>query len=132
MATAESGRIVQEPPGSSSGGLPGSLPCKGVGPEHRRRRVRLPVQLLQEYPELDVERLRQLVGRAGSSGDRRVEPIRPKSASELVALVEAGILSKAEAAVPCSSRLRRARRGELRAGKRREDEMAATWMNHVS
>jgi ribosomal 50S subunit-associated protein YjgA (DUF615 family) len=55
------------------------------------------VQLLQEYRELDVDRLRQLVEHGRKSRRSSAEPKRPKSASELLALVETGVLSSAEA-----------------------------------
>jgi hypothetical protein len=57
------------------------------------------MRLLADHPELNVDQLRALVER-GPSGTRRsrsVERIRPRHTGELVALVEAGLLSKAEA-----------------------------------
>ena len=54
-------------------------------------------QLLQEHPEVDVDRLRELIEGGGRKRRPAAELIRPKSAGELVALVEAGILTKAEA-----------------------------------
>jgi ribosomal 50S subunit-associated protein YjgA (DUF615 family) len=52
-------------------------------------------QLLVDFPELDVDRLRALVESNGRR--RRVEPIRPRTASEVVALLEAKVVTRAEA-----------------------------------
>jgi hypothetical protein len=52
-------------------------------------------QLLVDLPELDVDRLRAL---AESNGRRRrAEPIRPRTATEVVALLEAKVVTRAEA-----------------------------------
>jgi hypothetical protein len=52
-------------------------------------------QLLADFPELDVDRLRALVESNGRR--RRAEPIRPRTATEVVALLEAKVVTRAEA-----------------------------------
>jgi hypothetical protein len=55
--------------------------------------------LLAEYPELSVQRLRQLAESERNGGRRRqrVEPVRPRTTREVVALVEAKVITRAEA-----------------------------------
>jgi hypothetical protein len=53
-------------------------------------------QLLADFPELDVDRLRALVQSPGGRR-RRVELVRPRSYAEITAAVEAGWLTKNEA-----------------------------------
>ena len=62
-----------------------------------RQRFEAVVRLLADHPELDVERVRGLVERPAPARRARRELIAPRSAAELVSLVQAGLLSKAEA-----------------------------------
>src|SRR5438093_10288130 len=56
------------------------------------------VQLLSDHPELTVAKLRELVeSQANGRGRVRVEPIRPRSSAEVVALLEAKVISRVEA-----------------------------------
>ncbi len=54
------------------------------------------MQLLGEHPELDVDQVRAMVEQPPSRR-RPAEPIRPRTAGDLVALVQAGVITKAEA-----------------------------------
>lgn len=60
------------------------------------RRFEAVMRLLGEHPDLDVEQLRAAV-EAPARRRPRPDPIRPKTAGELVALVEAGVITEAEA-----------------------------------
>lgn len=59
-------------------------------------RFRIIAQLLTEYPDLDVDRVRSLL-ESPAGRRRRAEPIRARSWSEITAAVEAGWLTKNEA-----------------------------------
>lgn len=60
------------------------------------KRFEAVMRLLGEHPDLDVEQLRAVV-EAPARRRPRPEPVRPRTAGELVALVEAGVITKAEA-----------------------------------
>jgi hypothetical protein len=60
------------------------------------KRFEAVMRLLGEHPDLDVEQLRSAV-EAPARRRPRPEPIRPKTAGELVALVDAGVITKTEA-----------------------------------
>jgi hypothetical protein len=55
--------------------------------------------LLAEHPELTPERLRQLADaeRNGAGRRTRAEAVRPKTTGEVVVLVEAKVITRAEA-----------------------------------
>ena len=53
-------------------------------------------QLLVDFPELDVDRLRGLI-ESSNGRRRRAEPIRPRTATEVVGLLEAKVVTRAEA-----------------------------------
>jgi hypothetical protein len=55
--------------------------------------------LLAEYPELTPQRLRQLAEaeRNGARRRPRAEAVRPRTTGEVVALVEAKVITRAEA-----------------------------------
>jgi ribosomal 50S subunit-associated protein YjgA (DUF615 family) len=53
-------------------------------------------QLLADYPDLEVDRLRTLI-ESPTGRRRRAEPVRPRSYAEITAAVEAGWLAKNEA-----------------------------------
>jgi ribosomal 50S subunit-associated protein YjgA (DUF615 family) len=59
-------------------------------------RLQAVAQLLADYPDLDVERLRALLD-SPTGRRRRAEPIRPRSFPEITAAVDAGWLTKNEA-----------------------------------
>jgi hypothetical protein len=59
-------------------------------------RLQAVAQLLADFPDLDVDRVRSLL-ESPTGRRRRAEPIRPRSWSEITAAVEAGWLSKNEA-----------------------------------
>jgi hypothetical protein len=65
-----------------------------------RERLEAVLALLAEYPELTAQRLREL-GEAERNGLGRRRPrpaaVRPRSSGEVVALVEAKVISRAEA-----------------------------------
>ncbi len=48
-------------------------------------------------PELKVARLRELVNIGGNGRRRRVDAIRPRTSAEVVALLEAKVITRAEA-----------------------------------
>lgn len=53
------------------------------------------MQLLVDHPELTADRLRQLID---SHGRRpRAEPVRPRTAAEVVQLLEAKVITRVEA-----------------------------------
>lgn len=62
-----------------------------------RQRFEAVMRLLADHPELDVDRVRGLVDGPAPARRSRRELIRPRTAAELVSLVQAGLLSKAEA-----------------------------------
>jgi hypothetical protein len=62
-----------------------------------RQRFEAVMRLLVDHPELDVDRVRGLVEGPAPARRSRRELIRPRTAAELVSLVQAGLLSKAEA-----------------------------------
>jgi hypothetical protein len=53
--------------------------------------------LLAEHPELTPARLRELVDANGNGRRRRVDAIRPRTSAEVVALLEAKVITRAEA-----------------------------------
>ncbi len=59
-------------------------------------RFRAVAQLLADFPDLDVDRVRALLD-SPAGRRRRAEPIRPRSFAELTAAVEAGWITKNEA-----------------------------------
>jgi ribosomal 50S subunit-associated protein YjgA (DUF615 family) len=59
-------------------------------------RLQALAQLLADYPDLDVDRLRSLV-ESPAGRRRRAEPVRPRSWGEITAAVESGWLTKNEA-----------------------------------
>jgi hypothetical protein len=65
-----------------------------------RERLEAVLALLAEYPELTAQRLREL-GEAERNGAGRRRPrtegVRPRTSGEVVALVEAKVISRAEA-----------------------------------
>jgi hypothetical protein len=66
-----------------------------------RERLEAVLELLAEYPELTAQRLREL-GEAERNGvtqrrRTRTEAVRPRTSGEVVALVEAKVISRAEA-----------------------------------
>jgi hypothetical protein len=61
-----------------------------------RHRFEPMVQLLTDFPELEVDRLRGLV-ESSNGRRRRAEPIRPRTATEVVGLLEAKVITRAEA-----------------------------------
>jgi hypothetical protein len=60
-----------------------------------RARFQQVVQLMVDYPELEVERVRAML--ETPTGRRRVEKIRPRSWSEITAGVDSGWVTKNEA-----------------------------------
>ena len=65
-----------------------------------RERLEVVLVLLAEYPELTAQRLREL-GEAKRNGvgrrRARTAAVRPRASGEVVALVEAKVISRAEA-----------------------------------
>jgi ribosomal 50S subunit-associated protein YjgA (DUF615 family) len=59
-------------------------------------RFQVVAQLLADYPDLDVDRLRGLI-ESPTGRRRRAEPVRPRSYAEITAAVEAKWLEKNEA-----------------------------------
>jgi hypothetical protein len=65
-----------------------------------RERLEVVLALLAEYPELTAQRLRELgeAERSGAGRRRaRAVAVRPRTSGEVVALVEAKVISRAEA-----------------------------------
>jgi hypothetical protein len=65
-----------------------------------REQLEAVLRLLAEYPELTPQRLRELVEgeRNGASRRRpRTEAVRPRTTGEVVAMVEAKVITRAEA-----------------------------------
>ena len=64
-----------------------------------REQLEAVLRLLAEYPELTAQRLRELAEaeRNGSRRGKRPEPVRPRTTAEVVALVEAKVITRAEA-----------------------------------
>jgi hypothetical protein len=60
-------------------------------------RFQVVMQLLAEFPELDVERVRALLESPAAARRRRAEPVRPRSWSEINTAVESGWVTKNEA-----------------------------------
>ena len=64
-----------------------------------REQLETVLRLLAEYPELTAQRWRELAEAERNGGRRRQRPeaVRPRTTAEVVALVEAKVITRAEA-----------------------------------